>query len=350
MRTILRVCVVCKEGVAPYAADIIKQLTEVLARVRSPSAKRSPPRPDHALPLLQTCKNPTNPMFAHNMFECVAALMRFICAATPDAVAAFEGMLSTSSRASMHYRTCFNPFLLKLSYAQWPHSRRFSPRTYQTSCRTSSSSSRSCLTCALRRAQVRGLRRSIPEPSHILPRPPLLCHPGESNLTDAFKALLPPLFTAPLWLRKGNVPALTQLACAYAHKGSVFISQSGQLLPLLGVFQRLLGQRPHEDFAFDIICALGVCGRGNDAPADCPRAAPLPTLNLPSQPRAPRGRSSSRTWASSASSSSRACRRARRSARPAALSSLRASSLASTGRTCSNPRSTPSRPAYLRPS
>ena len=33
MRTVLRVCVVCKEGVAPFAADIIKQLTEVLARV-----------------------------------------------------------------------------------------------------------------------------------------------------------------------------------------------------------------------------------------------------------------------------------------------------------------------------
>ena len=43
----------------------------------------------------QTCKNPTNPMFAHHLFECVAALMRFICEASPDAVKAFEGMLMT---------------------------------------------------------------------------------------------------------------------------------------------------------------------------------------------------------------------------------------------------------------
>ena len=32
-------------------------------------------------------------MFAHHMFECVAALMRFICDANAEAVSAFEGML-----------------------------------------------------------------------------------------------------------------------------------------------------------------------------------------------------------------------------------------------------------------
>jgi hypothetical protein len=43
--------------------------------------------------LIQVCTNPTNPMFAHYMFESVAALMKFICESSPDSVAAFEGML-----------------------------------------------------------------------------------------------------------------------------------------------------------------------------------------------------------------------------------------------------------------
>jgi exportin-2 (importin alpha re-exporter) len=80
-------------------------------------------------------------------------------------------------------------------------------------------------------------------------------------LTESFKQLLPPLLMAPVWLRRGNVPALTSLICAYARKGALYMSQSGQLLPMLGVFQKLLGQRPHEDFAFDMLCALGKCSR-----------------------------------------------------------------------------------------
>lgn len=35
--------------------------------------------------------------------------------------------------------------------------------------------------------------------------------PGTSNLTPGYESLFPPLLTATLWLRVGNVPALTQL-------------------------------------------------------------------------------------------------------------------------------------------
>jgi hypothetical protein len=86
----------------------------------------------------------------------------------------------------------------------------------------------------------------------LRPPPP----PGESALTEGYKSLLPPLLTAPLWARKGNVPALTQLVSAYLRKGGVHVAASGQLLPLLGVFQKLLATKSQEECAFDVARAL----------------------------------------------------------------------------------------------
>jgi hypothetical protein len=86
----------------------------------------------------------------------------------------------------------------------------------------------------------------------LRPPPP----PGESALTEGYKSLLPPLLTAPLWARKGNVPALTQLVGAYLRKGGVHVAASGQLLPLLGVFQKLLATKSQEECAFDVARAL----------------------------------------------------------------------------------------------
>jgi len=39
------------------------------------------------------CKNPSNPKFNHLVFESVAALVRFICAADPSLVGEFEKVL-----------------------------------------------------------------------------------------------------------------------------------------------------------------------------------------------------------------------------------------------------------------
>ena len=41
----------------------------------------------------RVCANPSNPSFNHYLFETIASLVRFICAATPAAVDAFESML-----------------------------------------------------------------------------------------------------------------------------------------------------------------------------------------------------------------------------------------------------------------
>ena len=89
----------------------------------------------------------------------------------------------------------------------------------------------------------------------LRPSPP----PGESALTEGYKSLLPPLLTASLWSRKGNVPALSQLVCAYLRKGGAHVAASGQLLPLLGVFQKLLSSKNQEEHAFDILRAMGEC-------------------------------------------------------------------------------------------
>jgi len=130
MKTILRICVVCKGRVAPFAADIIRQLTEVLARVRFWPASSSLRIALHVNEPVQTCKNPTNPMFAHHMFECVAALMKFICESSPS--------------QSLPSRAC-----------SWRPFRRSLHVTSLISCLTSFSSLRSSLTCDLRLAQVR---------------------------------------------------------------------------------------------------------------------------------------------------------------------------------------------------
>lgn len=57
---------------APFAPTCIEALKSILGRV---------------------CANPTNPTFNHYLFETVASLVKFICAATPAAVDAFEQLL-----------------------------------------------------------------------------------------------------------------------------------------------------------------------------------------------------------------------------------------------------------------
>ena len=79
---------------------------------------------------------------------------------------------------------------------------------------------------------------------------------GESALTDAYRSLLPPLLHASLWTHKANVPALSMLLQAYLHKGGASVVAAGALLPVLGIFQKLLSTRGQEDAAFDVLCAL----------------------------------------------------------------------------------------------
>ena len=61
-----------KEAIAPVTEHFLAKLQAVLQRI---------------------CANPTNPVFNHYMFETIAALVKFVCAANPGAVAKFEAIL-----------------------------------------------------------------------------------------------------------------------------------------------------------------------------------------------------------------------------------------------------------------
>jgi hypothetical protein len=115
-------------------------------------------------------------------------------------------------------------------------------------------------------------RRLSPGPQRLFPRtyrlpqelldlrPAPNVAAGESALTEAYKSLLPPLLNVALWTRKANVPALSSLLCAYLRKGGVSVTAANALLPVLGIFQKLLSTRGQEDYAFDVLTALSEWG------------------------------------------------------------------------------------------
>ena len=65
---------------------------------------------------------------------------------------------------------------------------------------------------------------------------------------DLFPFLLMPL----LWERAGYIPALTRLLLAYIARHLV----APKIMPVLGVFQRLVASRANDHFAFQILNAL----------------------------------------------------------------------------------------------
>jgi len=162
---------------APYANVCIESLNSILARV---------------------CSNPTNPTFNHYLFEAVASLVRYICAATPSAVDAFEQLL-------------FPPFqnVLQLDISE------FTPYVFQVL------------------AQL------------------LECR---TTLSPAYESLFPPLLTPVMWERPGNIPALVRLVCAYMAKGKAHVLP--QLERVLGVFQKLLSVRSTDGHACRLLTSM----------------------------------------------------------------------------------------------
>ncbi len=180
MRTIMRVTVVAGEAMAPYASFCIESLKSVLQRV---------------------CANPSNPTFNHYLFESVASLVQFICAATPTAVDAFEALL-------------FPPFqqVLQLDISE------FTPYVFQVL------------------AQLLEYRPAI---------------------SVAYEGLFAPLLMPAMWERPGNIPALVRLLFAYMSKGKALVF--AKLESVLGVFQKLLATRATDAFAFQLLSAIWRC-------------------------------------------------------------------------------------------
>ena len=177
MRAILRVTSVAGEGMAPYAPTCIEELKGHLSRV---------------------CENPTNPSFNHYMFEAIAALVRSLCATSPQAVDAFEQML-------------FPPF----QYVLQKDVSEFSPYVFQIL------------------AQLLECRTS---------------------LSQAYSSLFPPILAPTMWERGGNTPALVRLLCAYIAVGKEVVAP--RLEGVLGVFQKLLASRATDASACKLLSAI----------------------------------------------------------------------------------------------
>lgn len=78
----------------------------------------------------------------------------------------------------------------------------------------------------------------------------------ESNptapLADNWKNLIAPLMTPALWESRGNVPALVRLLQAIMSRGASAVIEN-HLVPVLGIFQKLVASKATEVHAFDLL-------------------------------------------------------------------------------------------------
>lgn len=155
--------------------------------------------------LARVAKKPWNPQYNHYMFESIAILIKSVCKAEPTATSSFEALL-------------FSPFEMVLS----ADVSEFTPYVFQIL------------------AQLLEFR------------------PKQSGLGDSYTGLFGPLLTPVVWDRKGNIPALTRLMRAYLGQAGAELTAAGHLVPILGVFQKLVSSRANEQSGFDLLGALVV--------------------------------------------------------------------------------------------
>lgn len=155
--------------------------------------------------LERVCKNPVNPHYNHYLFESLALLVRSVCG---------TGSTYNEAACSRFEALLFPPFQSILAQDVT----EFVPYVFQILAQLLSS------------------------------------RPVNSGLSDAYRALFPPLLSPVLWERKGNVPGLTELYIAYVSRGMAEIAAGGHLSGVLGVFQKLLASK--------VQCALMTSCRG----------------------------------------------------------------------------------------
>jgi len=153
--------------------------------------------------LERVCKNPRNPGFNHNLFESIAILVKSICSKDASHMTQLEQML-------------FPPFqiILQMDILE------FTPYVFQIL------------------AQLLEFR------------------PQEAGLGEAYTSLFPPLLTATLWEKNGNVPGLTRLIQAYLKQAALYVISNNYLMPILGIFQKLNASKMTEGSAFDLLSSL----------------------------------------------------------------------------------------------
>lgn len=78
----------------------------------------------------------------------------------------------------------------------------------------------------------------------------------KDKLPSEYQALLGPLLSASLWEQRGNVPALVRIWKALLVRGAPVVASSGQVQGLLGIFQRLIGSKINDVYAFELVQAM----------------------------------------------------------------------------------------------
>ncbi|RVD83340.1 uncharacterized protein DFL_007732 [Arthrobotrys flagrans] len=148
---------------------------------------------------VEISKNPSNPRFNHYHFEALGALIRFVGPLNP---AHFENALST-------------PFLgiLQAEVSE------FLPYVFQ----------------------LLGLL--------------LECNPN-TPLPELYQRLIDPILAVTLWETRGNIPALVRLLNAICARESQHILKNQKIVPIFGIFQKLLSVKSTESSAFDLLDGL----------------------------------------------------------------------------------------------
>ncbi|KAK5779823.1 importin-alpha export receptor PWA37_001820 [Arxiozyma heterogenica] len=76
------------------------------------------------------------------------------------------------------------------------------------------------------------------------------CVEKGSSIPDSIKQLAQPLLAPSVWELKGNVPAVTRMLRAFVKTD---ISVFSDLIPVLGVFQRLIASKAYEVYGFELL-------------------------------------------------------------------------------------------------
>ena len=162
--------------------------------------------------LTKVADNPMHPGFNHYLFESMAALVHTVCLGSASQVAGFEAAL-------------FPVFMQVLGQEV----AEFMPYVFQIM------------------SQMLEIR-------------------GESSRGDEswapsspYAGMLGPLVSPALWERPGCIPGLLRLVEAYLGACPSFLLSQGQLLPILGVFQKLISSKANDHHGFHLLCAIIEC-------------------------------------------------------------------------------------------
>ncbi|KAI0088382.1 importin alpha re-exporter [Irpex rosettiformis] len=180
MRCIMRVIITARSSLVEGYASILARLVNILGVIS---------------------KNPSNPNFDQYIFESISALIRFITAARPDTLTAFEQAL-------------FGPFTFILQ----SDIDQYIPYVFQLL------------------AQMLDLHTQ--------------------EVPAAYRELLPFLLTPAAWTQKGSIPGLVKLLKAFLSHDAKHIVANNQHMNVYGVIQTLLKSKANDAWGFELLQAV----------------------------------------------------------------------------------------------